>query len=76
MGKVGTIDVWVEGYQVQGNASTARLLSSVIATNLEIAVEKLKAHGNCHGIEGKVGKPNIWGCRLFDNELDARKSFG
>jgi hypothetical protein len=22
------------------------------------------------------GKHRIWGCRLFDNEADARKSFG
>lgn len=34
------------------------------------------AERNNEGIMPKIIVHSIWGCRLFDNETDARKSFG
>jgi len=37
--------------------------------------EKLKLDLNKDG-SLRNGRPSIWACKLFDNEADARKSFG
>ena len=73
------VQVWREGYSAQSNSDTAILVAIVrSAITFEEAIQYLKKNTeNGSGIyEWKDGTHVIWGCRLFDNEQDARKSFG
>ena len=70
--------VWMEGYCVSGNNAEARLLGVVEAPTFKDACNTLCSEqafqekwGNYDSHAGAV-----WGCRLFDNEADARKVFG
>ena len=71
-------EVWLEGYSATGQHSTAKLVDTVLAMSLNDAINRLVISGkldesymNRNGIEYRY-----WGCRFFDNETDARKSFG
>ena len=73
-----TWQVWSEGYMATGESSTATLhgtfdgetfKDAVIAFRDSLTDEYSK---KCINID----KLTFWGCRFFDNESDARKSFG
>lgn len=81
------IQIWSEGYIIQGGNGKAYLVAVVEADSFNEAVEKynetIKIPDNRReSTWGKLkadwrdGIWSIWGCRLFDNEADARKSFG
>lgn len=81
------IEIWMEGFVIQGQDGGARLVDVIEADNLNDAVETynatITAPANRRALNfGKEkavyrdGFWSIWGCRLFDNEADARKSFG
>lgn len=59
-------EVWSEGYAATGERANASLHGKAIAKTFEEA---------CTIVFGKPTK-DVWGCRLFDNEVDARKGFG
>ena len=66
-------DIWMEGCSATGEAAPATLYAwDILATSFDEACD----------IAGKADKnysPNTktsWGCKLFDNEADARKNFG
>lgn len=72
--------VWAQGYSVSGNRGTAFYYGECLAYSFIEACEKL-----CHddldrnkngSVRLRKGRPSIWGCALFDNEIDARKFFG
>jgi|GEM_PF-2990696 len=70
--------VWVEGYRSTGDSSEAKFVQEWTAGSFEQAV-----HFCVNQIGGKLDRANFnaakltyWGCELFDNEADARKSFG
>ena len=75
------INLWIEGYLcsgMDGQPEKARFVGTFIAENLKDAViqykdslknEKEKSYVN-------IDKMTFWGCRFYDNEQDARKSFG
>ncbi len=68
-------EIWVEGYAATGQSGEAMCLGIETANTWDEAVEKyMQKH------QGKITKDSRgytdWGCRLFDNETDARKSFG
>lgn len=69
-----TYEIWAEGYQTNGEHGTASLLNRVVAANFLDACRK-KYHWDSYYSE-RDGIPYYWGCRLFDNEADARKAFG
>lgn len=73
-------DIWAEGYSVTGESSGATLLASnVEAKTFTEAVEtwlKTVTSHNPYITKQNDGTYTYWGCRLFDNERDARKSFG
>lgn len=78
------IQLWVEGFHIQGGESTARFLGEYEADNLRDAVIQYMEKTRQKSI-AEVGPANStidldrltdWGCRFFDNEADARKSFG
>ena len=64
--------VWMEGYSVTGNFATARYVGSSTAISFEKACFNLLKKDD----DFDMGNLSVWGCRLFDNEADARASFG
>ncbi len=63
-------EVWQEGFNCTGSRSKAEKLGEVVAETFEDACRFL--------CKDRLDKDSlsIWGCRLFDNEIDARKGFG
>ena len=71
-------EIWAEGYKATGQESHAQLLSKYKADSFDAAVEQYHVeHDDCIDFN-RYGKSRhaIWGCELFDNAIDARKSFG
>lgn len=67
--------IWCEGFAITGNFGTAQLLGKYEAETWDEAVQKYrKDNPGRIKVQGKWYMD--WGCRLFDNEADARKSFG
>lgn len=65
-------NVWQEGYSVTGNYAQASFVGSTTGETFREACVKLLG-GDKYFNEEKL---SVWGCRLFTNEADARKSFG
>jgi hypothetical protein len=74
------IELWMEGYAVTGNSGTARKVDTVYASTSEEALEmyanKNKGKVDVHTDEDGKKWYSDWGCKIYDNEVDARKSFG
>jgi len=85
------IEIWMEGYAATGERQGAQKIGEYFAKNFDEAIEMYKKeHPTTHGIERKERKRfinqeaydkrdaeyEIWACSLYDNEKDARKSFG
>lgn len=74
-----TYQIWAEGYEATGQSGTATYMGSASGETFKDAVKKLAAS---KGPEDRAfyntdrTQPTYWGCGLFDNEADARKSFG
>lgn len=65
-------EIWREGYRVTGNEATAEKVGEEEAETFAEACAKLY-----EGIDTfNSVRLTDWGCRLFDNENDARKNFG
>lgn len=77
---IKAIEVWTEGYAVTGNRSPAQRLGVYQAATFDDAVtqhlQTLDAEGQSFYCRSEDGEWRCWGCRLFDNEADARKTFG
>lgn len=75
-----SFDIWVEGYSATGQSSGATLMGTVTAVSFDEAVKahvaKLNKSSADYYRRSDDGKWTMWGCRLFDNERDARKSYG
>lgn len=78
--------IWSEGYLATGMEGIP-MRAHCIASNVEgeTFVDAVKnwynkdPKGNEHNygeLSIRNGVPCLWGCKLFDNEADARKSFG
>ena len=71
-------EIWMEGYAATGERAEASRIGNYTAETFDEAV-LLYMKDNPNTVEfdrfGK-GKHSIWACRLYDNEIDARKSFG
>lgn len=73
--------VWTEGYSATGDFSKAILHGTVESYSFKDACDSLFAGNpefNGHKGQSTYSSENLtlWGCRLFDNEIDARKAFG
>ena len=79
----------MEGFSATGQSSGAQTINGgyddevglIEASSFDEAIIKYEQLSNTkvdkyEGDNAKRSKYGIWGCRLFDNELDARKSFG
>lgn len=74
-----TFNVWTEGWAANEGRFGATFMGSVEAENLVDACKKLRQKGGPASarywrIEEKAAY--YYGCKAFDNERDARKSFG
>lgn len=73
-------EVWMEGYRVTGNSSTAERLGSAKRDTFRDACDAVMQVKRGEGWEINSfydrGKLTYWGCKLFNNEAEARKSFG
>lgn len=76
-------DIWIEGFRATGQRQGASKLTKepIEAESWDEAIKIYKATHPGHGIEDRQHTLyewhyRVWGCRLYDNEADARKSFG
>lgn len=67
-----TFEVWRSGYRITGNADTAKCLGTVLADDFQHACDLVLDGDRYYDSE----RLTWWGCKLHDNEADARKSFG
>lgn len=72
--------VWSEGYAATGERGYASYMGECLAESHIEACERLVPTLD-RNQDGTVrlrndGNPSVWACGLFDNEADARKSFG
>jgi len=65
-------EIWRSGYSISGNDDCASFIGKQIAKSFKEACDILCKDDADY--DSKRG--TTWGCRLFDNETDARKSFG
>jgi hypothetical protein len=71
------VDLWREGFSMTGESGTAEFLGHY--PEAKTVREAADAHAAANPQFAKLYKPEhltYWGCRLYDNEADARKSFG
>ncbi len=70
-----TYDVWMEGFVATGESGTAMFLGSFEAPTFRDACKQAIADW---GDLELFNESNLtyWACRLFDNEVDARRNFG
>lgn len=83
-------EIWVEGYAATCEHGTANKIGEGFGNTFDEAVEDYMSKNEDHGIEKNTRSRytseeaykkrssnwNIWACNLYDNEADARKSFG
>ena len=79
MGQMKTYSLWMEGYIIQGNSSKADFLGTFKANSFIDACDKWSetlSDDEKQYYDKKENKAWFWGCAIYDNEADARKSFG
>ncbi|ATS92370.1 hypothetical protein DLP05_083 [Stenotrophomonas phage vB_SmaS_DLP_5] len=69
-------DVWMEGYQASGDSGTAMYMGRARGKDFQTACAKALYNKGCVMSLYNPRLGTYWGCRLYDNEQDARKSFG
>lgn len=72
-----TIEIWMEGFAITGQRQGASKLGVYQANTFDEAVEMYKKENpksKVHKYED--GGYGWWGCNFYDNEAEARKSFG
>jgi hypothetical protein len=69
-------NIWSEGYSVTGQSSGAILVAEAVeGDDFKDACQKHFV-GEVHEYYFNPEKLSYWGCRLYDNEAEARKAFG
>lgn len=82
--------IWMEGYATTGDFEKATMIGTskgftfddairnYIENNPKSGIKKNKKtrYSNEEAYQNRKSNWNIWACNLFDNETDARKSFG
>ena len=67
-----TFEIWSEGYAVMEGRGTAHHHGNIEANSFKEACDIFFNNNKLYNPE----RLTYWGCKLFDNETDARKSFG
>jgi hypothetical protein len=66
--------IWSEGFMANGGGGTAVLMGEAEGETFLEACNTFIAGDKLYRVSD--GRPLHWACMLFDNEADARKSFG
>ena len=74
--KVKEYEIWCEGFLSTDGNGKAFKLGNAKGVNFLDACKNHFAENPSKYFRITNGKPIWWGCQLFDNEKDARKSFG
>ena len=76
--KMKKFEVWTEGYAATGESGKATFHGEFKGETLKDAVIKWRnTLTDPHSVKCvDLDRMTFWGCRFFDNETDARKSFG
>lgn len=69
-------EVWSEGYRATGEHGTATFHGIYKAESFKEAVKQFQDTKCTNPEYINLDKLTYWGCKFFDNETDARKSFG
>lgn len=70
------MQVWSEGFAATGESGGAVLHGEVEAATLQEACDRLAERDPSFRAHYDRGRMTFWGCRLFDNEAEARRSYG
>jgi len=68
--------IWSEGFRATGEYGFANYFGSEKATSFQEACDLYALKNPEFATYYNADQLTYWGCRLFDNEADARKSFG
>jgi hypothetical protein len=70
--------LWSEGFAATGESATASYEGEFEGeTFMDAYLALVKArYGDKPPSYVRLNEPVIWGCRVYDNEADARKGFG
>ena len=73
-----TFNIWAEGFSATGQTGEANFIGFSEGMTFLEACNNFSLVNELFGKYYNVnnGVPTHWGCRLFDNEQDARKTFG
>jgi hypothetical protein len=72
---VTTFEIWCEGFRATGESGTAQVLGTARGETFEEAcVTFFREEPTRHLFDRRA--LTYWGCKLFDNETDARRRFG
>ena len=69
------IQIWMEGYRATGEHDVAQLIAAYNAKDFDAAM-KLYMQDNPGDVTVDERGYTIWACKLYNNQTDARKSFG
>ena len=69
-------DIWSEGYACTGEAGPAFCLGTYYGNSFKEACDSLAKTDPGFAKYYDPKRLTYWGCKLFDNETDARKTFG
>lgn len=69
--------VWIEGYAATGGSGRATYQGEWPGETFTDACREWAKRSKCLGdFSVRDGLPRYWGCRMYDNESDARRAFG
>ena len=83
-------EIWMEGFITTGQRGTAKLIGIGEGETFDDAVKEYMSKNPGHGIydpgrngfttdeayDNRDSNWRVWGCSLYDNQLDASKAFG
>lgn len=69
-------NIWMEGYRCNGDEGRASFVGVAEGKNFKEACKNYVKHDKEFGKLFNDEKLTYWGCKLFDNESQARYSFG
>ena len=69
-------DIWSEGFRTNGEASGAFFIGTSLGSNFKEACNNFAIKDANFKRYYNNSDLTYWGCKLFDNEADARVNFG
>ena len=70
------MDIWVEGWRSSDGHAPAQHVATMAGASLQEACDAYAEVDSEWKRHYDRDRMTYWGCRLFDNETDARKDFG